>query len=76
MAIRIKELPAIAAAVDNESWEWLYDNLPELAEGVKTEVGRGATPEQVRVFVLHRTERRELALRCEQAARHLVAAAG
>lgn len=75
MASRMKDLPAIGAAINEESWEWLRDQIPQLAEGVSTEVGRGATPEQVRVYVLDRTERRELALRCEQAARHLMAAA-
>jgi len=74
MAPKIRDLPAIGAAINEESWEWLRDMLPQLAEGVKTEVGRGATPDQVRVYVLNRTERRELALRCEQAAHHLVAA--
>ena len=70
---KLKDLPAIGEPIDEESWEWLRDSLPALAEGVRTEVGKGATPEQVRVYVLDRTERRELALRCEQAARHLSA---
>jgi len=74
MPAKIRELPAVGQALDSQSWEWLSDTLPVLSEAIKTEIGRGATPEQVRMFVLHRTERRELALRCEQAARHLVAA--
>jgi hypothetical protein len=66
------ELAAIGHALNSISWEWLNDNHPELAEAIELEVGRGATPEQVRRFVVARTYRNELALRCEQAARWLV----
>jgi len=68
-------LSAIGSALDAISWEWLNDNHPQLAEAIETEVARGATPQMVRRYVVQRTERIELALRCEQAANFLVEAA-
>jgi len=65
---KTKDLAAIARALDYISWQWLSDNHPELAEAIELEVGRGATPTDVRRFVMRYTDRFELALRCEQAA--------
>lgn len=67
-------LQAIGDALDEISWAWLSDNFPQLAEAIKTESDRGATPDQVRRYVMQQTQRLELALRCEQAARWLQAA--
>ena len=69
---KTQDLTPIASALNEMSWQWLNDNCPALAEALAVTVGRGATPEEVRRFVMARTERRELALRCEQAARWLV----
>jgi hypothetical protein len=65
------DLPAIGQALDSISWDWVSDNHPLLAEAIQTEMGRGANPDQVRRFVMQQTQRLELALRCEQAARWL-----
>jgi hypothetical protein len=70
-----RDMPKLSAALDQESWEWLRDNLPELEEAVATEVKRGAKPVDVRLFVMRHTQRHALALRCEQAARYLAVAA-
>lgn len=70
-----EQLSAIGVALDAISWEWISDNHPDLAEAIEVEVARGATPSAIRRFVMSRTQRIELALRCEQAASHLVAAA-
>lgn len=69
------EMPEIEAAIAEESWEWLQDNAPKLATAVRAEAARGRTPEQVRRFVLAKVglHRLALAVRCEQAAAHLVA---
>ncbi len=66
-----RELTYIGAALDEESWAWLGDNLPRLAEAVEREMELGADPLSVRRYVMGRTQRQELALRCEQAARYL-----
>jgi hypothetical protein len=71
MPSKPKDLAGIGAALNQISWEWLNDNRPALAEALAVAVGRGTTAVEVRRFVMHRTERRELALRCEQAARWL-----
>jgi hypothetical protein len=64
-------LPKLSAAFDAESWEWLQENRVALATALKSEVDRGATPEQIRYFVMNYAQRAEIALRLEQAARHL-----
>jgi hypothetical protein len=68
-------LQAIGDALDEISWDWISDNYPRLAEAIKTEIDRGATPDQVRRYVMQQTQRLELALRCEQAGRWLMAGA-
>ena len=78
MAIHIpgkERLMAIGSALDFISWEWLNDNHPELAEALELEVARGASPAAIRRYVMSRTQRLELALRCEQAANYLMGAA-
>jgi hypothetical protein len=54
-------------------------NIQELIENgkeaIETEVARGAAPSDIRRYVVQRTQRIELALRCEQAASHLVSVA-
>lgn len=67
------KLAVIGEALDEDSYQWLNDNRPDLAEAIEAAVGNGVTPIQVRRYVMARTERRELALRCEQAANFLAA---
>jgi glutathione S-transferase len=69
----IKEFTELATELDKESYEWLVENHPTIADAVQLSVTRGATPEQVRSFVLRRcgANRIEFARRCEAAARHL-----
>lgn len=70
------DLPEITAAIDAESWDWLQDNAPALASAVAAAVKRGRSPEQIRRHVLREVgaHRLALAVRCEQAARHLAQA--
>jgi len=75
MGSKVVHLSIIGSALDAISWEWLNDNHPQLAEAIEIEVARGASPESIRRYVVQRTQRLELALRCEQAALHLVAVA-
>ena len=49
-------------------------HYPELAEALAATVGRGATADQVRRYVMARTGRLELAMRLEQATRALATA--
>lgn len=71
-----RELIEIGQALDEISAQWLSDNHPRLAEAVLVEVEMGATPELVRRYVMRQTQRVELALRCEQAARWAAAQGG
>ena len=73
MSKKDQNLSIIGSALDAISWEWLNDNYPQLAEAIETEVARGAAPDVIRRYVVQRTQRLELAMRCEQAAAHLAA---
>lgn len=68
------DFPDLDAAMDAESWDWLWRNAEFYARAIQREVGRGRTPEQIRQRFSRRCGglRNEMALRLEQAARHLV----
>jgi hypothetical protein len=68
------EYPELALELDKESWEWLLDNHPQIADALELQVTRGATPDALRAFVQRRcgVNRVEFARRCEAAARHLI----
>jgi hypothetical protein len=69
----MSQFTELADELDRESFEWLAENHPTICDAVELSVKRGATPEQVRAFVLRRcgVNRVEFARRCESAARHL-----
>lgn len=66
-----RELNAIGAALNYESWLWLQDANIVLARALQSEVTRGATSDDIRRFVMRHTGRPALAARCEQAAAYL-----
>lgn len=68
----MKQSPLLAA-LDAESYEYLVQAAPGIAEAVESEVLAGRTPEQIRRMVLQHvgSERAALAERCCQAARFL-----
>ena len=65
----------LGKALDRESYEWLASHTADILAAVEAEVEAGRTPEQIRLFVIRKTGREELAQRCEQAARHVKAMA-
>lgn len=65
------KFPDLDAAIDEEAWEWLQDNAPKYADALKAEVARGHKPDDIRQRFMRLTQREKLALRLEQAARHL-----
>ena len=69
--INMDRLTSIGKALDEISWEWLSDNYPVLATAVEEAVKLNVTPDEVRRYVMWHVDRYEIALRCEQAARHL-----
>jgi hypothetical protein len=64
-------MPALQAALDAESYEFMVEGYPELVEAVAAELRGGASPVAIGRFALRLTQRPALALRLEQAARHL-----
>jgi hypothetical protein len=65
------DMPRLGQVLDKSSYEWLAANHPDILEAVEAEVAAGKTPDQIRLFVVLRTGRVEIAQRCEQAARHI-----
>jgi hypothetical protein len=63
----------LARELDAESYRWLADTHPSIAEAVEQAISKGASPEAIRRFVLERvgSDRHLLATRCESAARHM-----
>ena len=77
MARNDMDLDVIGDALDKLSWEWLCENHEPLAQALEVGVAQGgASPDKVRRYVMAHTQRYELALRCEQAARFLLTAFG
>ncbi len=65
------DFPDLDMAVDQESYQWLLDNAPLYADAVAAEIKRGHKPADIRQRFMRTTQRAALALRLEQAARHL-----
>jgi hypothetical protein len=72
----LRTMPRIEATLNRESYEFLVDNWPELAEAIEEEVKSGAKPAEVGRFVMQKTNRERLAARSKQAAAHLAAVKG
>ena len=53
----IRELPALAAALNRQSYEYLLDELPGIADALAVEVSRGATAVELRRFTERYTSR-------------------
>jgi hypothetical protein len=63
---------ALIEALDRMSYEWLMTNAPELVVAISNELP-SMTPQGIRFIVQRHVgpDREGLALRCEQAARHI-----
>ena len=68
----LKNMPDIEAALNEESWKFLWDNWPALADAIAAEVKRGASAPEIRRHVMQHTQREAIAIRCRQAAQHLI----
>lgn len=68
-----KTLPKLGAAFDRQSWQWVQDEDEDIAAALADEVNSGATPEDVRRFIVAHigSDRTGMAMRCMSAARHL-----
>lgn len=68
-----KTLPKLGAAFDRHNWRWLLDNHEDIADMLREEVNDGATPDDVRRFILSQisADRTGMADRCMSAARYL-----
>lgn len=71
--IMTKDFADLDRVLDGESWDWISDNYPPLAESVAKAVAQGISPEDISRRVVQRlgAHRIALAQRCESAARWL-----
>lgn len=69
----VRELPHLMAAINEESWMWLQENVPMLADALEREIEAGATAEDIRVVAMRMTQRPALVMRLRQAAGYLMA---
>ncbi len=72
-ATQAPRMPALQRALDQESYEWMSANQPDILRALEVEIGNGNTPYQARMLVLQHSGREDLAARIEQAARHIEA---
>jgi hypothetical protein len=70
------DMSALAAALDENDWEWLDANVPRVARAVLDLVVKGATPEELEEFVAGYAGQPDLARAVKLAASHLMAARG
>lgn len=63
----------LGAALDRQSYEWLLEADEDIANAVAAEVKAGASPEEIRRFILSHVgpDRNGLAARCQSAARFI-----
>ena len=74
VTVRGVDMPEVDRELDRISLQWLNDHYPGLAQAIEIGVTqRGHSPIEVRRRVMAQAERYELALRCEQAARAIMA---
>ena len=66
---------SITTVLDAIAYEWLAANYPQLVQAIDTELSNGSTPSDVRFVVQQHSgaDHDDLALRCEQAARYILA---
>ena len=64
---------SLGAELDRESWDYLQENYPSIADAIQSIARKGATPDQFRAYVIryYGINRIELAKRIESAVRHL-----
>jgi len=60
----------LSRELDAISFDWMTGQHPELLEAIEKAVAQGIGDVEIKRAVLRQTGRYELALRCQQAARH------
>ena len=70
----MSKLNRLTAAINRDAWDYLQEQAPEYAEGVKEAVKGGETADSIYYHVLNLVgvDRQAIALRCRQAAIYLI----
>jgi hypothetical protein len=68
----------LMVVIDRDGYEWLDTRAPEYLQAVVKELDDGKTPDEIGRSVLRYggDDRRALAMRCTQAARHIARMSG
>jgi hypothetical protein len=67
----LRDMPELETAIDAESYEYLSENAPTLLRALQSEISTGASADEIKHYVMAVTGRYAIALRCQQAARHI-----
>lgn len=67
----MEKLAGLGAELLKLDYEWLYANFPDLTDQLQSAIALGATPDEVRRFVMRLNGRTELATRMWNAARYV-----
>ena len=68
---RLRPVLEMDAAIEWDGYNWLNTNAPEYLASVEHAVSNGYTPEEIRAYTARMTGDRQIALRCEHAAKYL-----
>lgn len=68
---RLRDVPIMDDAIWKDGYMWLQHNAEDYLERVEMSLAAGYSPEEIRFYVQRQTGDRNIASRCEHAARHL-----
>lgn len=65
-------VPQLDRAIFQDAWDFLNSEAPYYAECVAEAVSAGHSPDAIYGYMIRNTMRPQIALRCKQAAQHLL----
>ncbi len=69
---KLRDVPVMDDAIWRDGYTWLQANAEFYLDCVEVALAQNYSPEEIRFYVQRQTGDRNIALRCEHAARHLL----
>ncbi len=69
---KLRDVPVMDDAIWRDGYTWLQANAEFYLDCVEVALAQNYSPEEIRSYVQRQTGERDIALRCEHAARHLL----
>lgn len=69
---KLRAVPTMDFAIEWDAYNWLNTHAPEYLTCVEQSIEAGFEPEEIRAYVNRQAADRQIAARCEQAARYLI----